>query len=71
MTRSILVVLLAAIAGGTGNAQSSASPGIISHPTSAAFLGGISAEAGDAGGSAGGVFAFDVRERVAVEGWGL
>lgn len=61
-------VLLAA---GTVAAQSSAAPGTISHPTSAGFLGGVSAGSGDAGASAGGVLAFEATDRVAVEGRGV
>jgi len=63
--------MLAVFAAGTVNAQSSASPGTISHPTSAGFLGGVSAGSGDAGASAGGVLTFEVSDWVAVEGRGI
>ncbi len=67
----VLTATLLAVAAGTANAQSSASPGTISHPTSAGVLGGVSAGSGDAGASAGGVLTFEVSDWVAVEARGI
>ena len=70
LSPSVAVVLLVFTAS-TGAAQSSAPPGTISRPASAGFLGGVSAGSGDAGASTGGVLAFDVTDRLAVEGRGI
>ena len=68
---SITAAIFILLAAGTVAAQSSATPGTISHPTSAGLLGGVSAGSGDAGPSAGGVLAFEASDRVAVEGRGV
>ena len=65
---SAVLLLLAA---GTVAAQSSVQPGTISRPASVSFLGGVSAGSNDAGPSTGGVLAFDVTDRLAVEGRGI
>lgn len=74
MTRSsspVVAAVLLLLAAATVTAQSSVPPGTISRPTSAGFLGGVSAGSDDAGASTGGVLAFDVTDRLAVEGRGI
>ncbi len=68
---SVVAGLFIILATGAANAQSSGSPGTISHPASAGFLGGVSAGSGDAGASAGGVLTFEVTDWVGVEGRGI
>ena len=72
MIRSISWILaIGLIVTGTKTAHAQSAQGTTPRPASLGLLGGFSGGAGDTGGSVGGAFAFDVTDRVAVEGRGI